>query len=139
MQFNRNEYLKFNYDTSLLAENEANYFANIYKGLEWNQYIKSYLKRCFGNYMATEGYTYHEIMDLQLANSMIDYGLFTQAAEYFEAIAKKNPILRDGLNFWAQKLREADDYEYQKANDPEYQTFTEQEEAKAATIPNLEN
>ena len=137
MQFNRNEYLKFNYDTSITAENEANYYANVYKGLEWNQYIKSYLKRCFGNYMATSGYTYNDIMNLQLANSMIDYGLFTQAAEYFEQISKRNPALATGLEFWAQKLREADDYEYQKDNNPEYQTFIEREQAKAAAIPNL--
>lgn len=135
MQFNRTKYLHYEYDVTIREEVEANYYANIYKGLEWNQYIKSYVKRCFGNYMATEGYTYQNIMDFQLANSMIDYGLFNQAADYFDDISKKDAELASGLKFWSQKLREADDYEYQKSNDPEYQTFTEQQQAKAAAIP----
>ena len=44
MQFNREEYLKGNFDTTSQEERKNAYYATKLIGLSWNNYIKDYFR-----------------------------------------------------------------------------------------------
>lgn len=125
MQFNREEYLNNNFDKNSDIERKNAYWANHLIGLDWNNYIKEYVKDCLGDAIGTFDYNYQLVMPFATIGPFIDFGLFNQAADYLESLHSGNEEFEANKNLWIDRLRKADDYKYQKENNPEYQTFTQ--------------
>lgn len=125
MQFNREEYLAGNFDKSSDIERKNAYYANHLIGLDWNNYIKEYVKDCLGDAIGTFNYGYELVMPFATIGPFIDFGLFNQAADYLESLKSGVEEFETNKNLWINRLRLADDYEYQKQNNPEYTTFTQ--------------
>lgn len=107
MQFNKDEYLKGNFDAS--SEDEiiiANKATKI-SGLEWNLYIKNYIIKYISSLLSA--YSYSIVSPFVTLSSFLEFGLFSQAIEYLNAQNCGNTQLetiRDGL---VKILKEADD------------------------------
>lgn len=125
MQFNREEYLKGNFDTSSAEERKNAYYANQLIGLDWNNYIKKYFKNCMGDAIGTFEYNYKLVMPFATAGVLVDFGLFKQAAEYLNSLESDNEEFNVNKNLWVERLLSADDHYYQKEHNPDYITFTQ--------------
>lgn len=125
MQFNREEYLKGNFDTSSPEERKNAYYANRLIGLDWNNYIKEYFKSCMGDAIGTFEYNYQLVMPFATVGVLVDFGLFKQAAEYLGTLESDNAEFNANKDLWYERLLSADDHYYQKENNPNYITFTE--------------
>lgn len=125
MQFNRREYLNNNFDKNSGIERKNAYWANHLIGLDWNNYIKGYVKDCLGDAIGTFDYDYQLVMPFATIGPFVDFGLFNQAADFLESLNSENEEFEANKNLWVDRLREADDHKYQKENNPDYQTFTQ--------------
>lgn len=125
MQFNREEYLKGNFDTSSPEERKNAYYANRLMGLDWNNYIKEYFKSCMGDAIGTFEYNYQLVMPFATVGVLVDFGLFKQAAEYLSTLVADNEEFEVNRKLWVDRLLSADNHYYQKENNPDYITFTE--------------
>lgn len=125
MQFNREEYLKGNFDTTSQEERKNAYYATKLIGLSWNNYIKDYFKDCMGDAIGTFEYNYKLVMPFATAGVLVDFGLFKQAAEYLQSLNSDNIEFNTNKNLWIERLLSADDHYYQKEHNPDYITFTE--------------
>lgn len=134
MQFNRNEYLKGNFDDSILDERKNAYFAQEKKGLDWNNYIKDYFKRCLGDAIGTFNYPWQLVQPFTNLGPFIEFGLFNQAADYLDTLKSDDAGFNTNKALWSARLRSADDYEYQKSLDPNFKTFTVDQMIKDGTI-----
>lgn len=130
MQFNREEYLKGNFDASSSEERKNAYYANTLIGLDWNNYIKKYFKDCMGDAIGTFEYDYQLIIPFATIGSLVDFGLFKQAAEYLKTLESDNEEFNVNKNLWVERLLSADDHYYQKENNPDYVTFTQKTMSK---------
>ena len=130
MQFNREEYLKGNFDTNSPEERKNAYYATKLIGLNWNNYIKEYFKDCMGDAIGTFEYNYQLVMPFATAGVLVDFGLFKQAAEYLESLESDNVEFNANKNLWIERLLSADDHYYQKEHNPDYITFTEKSMAE---------
>lgn len=120
MQFNRNEYLDGNFDHSSVKERENAYYAEQYKGLEWNNYIAPYFKFYLGNTIGSFGYSYSIMKSFADVGTFIDMGLFAQAAEALSNVDTGNETINANLAKWVEYLKKADDYTYQLENNTGY-------------------
>lgn len=125
MQFNREEYLKGNFDTTSQEERKNAYYATKLIGLRWNNYIKDYFKDCMGDAIGTFEYDYKLVMPFATAGVLVDFGLFKQAAEYLQSLTSDNAEFNTNKNLWIERLLSADDHYYQKEHNPDYITLTE--------------
>lgn len=130
MQFNREEYLKGNFDISSSEERKNAYYANTLIGLDWNNYIKKYFKDCMGDAIGTFEYDYQLIIPFATVGSLVDFGLFKQAAEYLKTLESDNEEFNVNKNLWVERLLSADDHYHQKENNPDYVTFTQKTMSK---------
>ena len=130
MQFNREEYLKGNFDTTSQEERKNAYYATKLIGLSWNNYIKDYFKDCMGDAIGTFEYNYQLVMPFATAGVLVDFGLFKQAAEYLQSLKSDNIEFNANKNLWIERLLSADDHYYQKEHNPDYITFTEKSMAE---------
>lgn len=115
MQFNRNKYMSGDFDISNRDEVRNAYYAQQYKGLEWNYYIKDYVKKCLGNAIGTFEYDWKKIQPFANLGAFIDFGLFNQAADYLDTLETDDDEFNTNKALWSARLRTADDYVYQKA------------------------
>lgn len=134
MQFNRNEYLAGNFDINNNQEKMNAYYAQEKKGLDWNNYIKDYLKRCLGDAIGTFDYPWQLVQPFANLGPFIEFGLFNQAADYLETLESDDAGFNANKTLWCARLRSADDYEYQKSLNPNYKTFTIDQMMKDGTI-----
>lgn len=107
MQFNRNEYLKGNFDATSQDEVTIANRATKLSGLEWNLYIKNYIIKYISSLLST--YSYSIVAPFVSLSSFLEFGLFSQAIEYLNAQSCGNTQLeaiRDGL---INILKNADD------------------------------
>lgn len=126
MQFNRNGYLNGEYDLSSQEERKNAYYANERKGLEWNNYIKDYFKKCLGDAIGTFNFSWELCLPFVNLGPFIDLGLFIQASEFLKSQPDTDdPTFNEYKNLWVERLKSADDYKYQKENNPDYITFTQ--------------
>lgn len=133
MQFNRNKYLVSDFDLDNEDEIKNAYYAQQYKGLDWNNYIKNYVIKCLSDAIGTYGFEYKDIQDFIGVGEYINFGLFIQAANYLDSLETDNENLKIYKALWSERLSEADDYQYQLSQDPNYQTFTIKEMIKSGT------
>lgn len=134
MQFNRNEYLVGNFDHESVEEKTNAYNAYHLKGIEWNNYIKDYVKSCLGNAIGTFNYPWQLVQPFANLGPFIDLGLFIQAADYLESLESENESFNENKALWVERLRTADDLVYQITNNPDYESFTIKEMKKNGTI-----
>ena len=134
MQFNRNKYISGDFDLTNQDEIKNAYYAQQYKGLDWNNYIKDYLKRCLGDAIGTFSYDWKKVQPFANLGPFIDFGLFNQAADYLDTLESDDDGFNTNKALWSARLRAADDYAYQKAQNSDYQTFTIKEMIKDGTI-----
>lgn len=137
MQFNRNEYLVGNFDHESVEEKTNAYNAYHLKGMEWNNYIKDYVKNCLGNAIGTFNYPWQLVQPFANLGPFIDLGLFIQAADYLESLESENESFNENKALWVERLRTADDLVYQATNNPDYESFTIKEMKKNGTIEKL--
>lgn len=124
MQFNREEYLKGNFDKNSPEERKNAYYATRLIGLDWNNYIKEYFKDCMGDAIGTFEYDYQLVMPFATVGVLVDFGLFKQAAEYLDSLQSDNEEFNFNKELWVERLLSADDHYYQKEHNPDYITFT---------------
>lgn len=133
MQFNRNKYLVSDFDLDNENEIKNAYYAQQYKGLDWNNYIKSYIIKCLADAIETYSFGYKDLKEFVEVGEYINFGLFIQAADYLDSLETDNENLKIYKTLWSERLREADDYQYQLSQDSNYQTFTIKEMIKNKT------
>lgn len=137
MQFNRNEYLVGNFDHESVEEKTNAYNAYHLKGMEWNNYIKDYVKNCLGNAIGTFNYPWQLVQPFANLGPFIDLGLFIQAADYLESLESEDEGFNENKALWVERLRTADDLVFQATNNPDYESFTIKEMKKDGTIEKL--
>lgn len=107
MTFNRDKYLSGDFDCSSMDENRNAYNAQIYKGLEWNFYIKDYIIKYIGSILSS--YNYSVVEPFANISAFLSFGLFSQAIDFLNAQNCGNvqlETIRDGL---ASLIKDADD------------------------------
>ncbi len=78
-------------------------------------YIKDYVKKCLGNAIGTFEYDWKKIQPFANLGAFIDFGLFNQAADYLDTLETDDDEFNTNKALWSARLRTADDYAYQKA------------------------
>lgn len=136
MQFNRNEYLDGNFDQNNKDERINAYNAHSKMGLDWNNYIKDYLKKCLGDAIGTFDYPWQLVQPFANLGPFIEFGLFNQAADYLDTLQSDDVGFNANKKLWSERLRSADDYSYQKSINPNYKTYTIEQMIKDGTINN---